>query len=281
VRRAVKGIDVVQHCAALGADHSTAEELRETNIGGLRQLLGEARRARVGRVVLLSSVNVLGTLDLDPATEDLPYRWSHDPAADVTIMAELVAQDEACRPGPEIVILRPGFIYGPGESRNLPRLIKAVQRSRFAFIGSRNHVIPIVHVGDVVQAMLLAVRVPEPKGRIYLISDGSRTTVGQFIDHLAGLLRCFRPRRVLPGFLPRFACAVFDGLRPVYPRCPAPISRSEVRFLGTSCHVDIARAREALGYAPRIGYREGLAEVVRGFSVPAWEKRDEYSLSRS
>ena len=117
-------------------------------------------------------------------------------------------------------------------------------------------------------------------GRIYLISDGSRTTIGQFIDHLAGLLGCPRPRRVLPGIIPRFACMAFDGLRLVLPRCPAPISRSGVRFLGTSRYVDIRRAREELGYAPRIGYREGLAAAVQSFCAPVREKRDEYSLSR-
>ena len=73
---------------------------------------------------------------------------------------------------------------------------------------------------------------------------------------------------------------VFDGLHLVVPRCPAPINRSGVRFLGTSRYVDIRRAREELGYAPHTGYRDGLAEVVRGLAVPAKEKTDDYSLSR-
>jgi nucleoside-diphosphate-sugar epimerase len=141
-------------------------------------------------------------------------------------------------------------------------------------------VIPIVHVGDVVQAMLLAAQAPSANGRVYQITDGSRTTIGQFIDHLADLLECPRPRRVLPGFLPRLGCVVFGGLQLVVPRCPAPIKRSGVRFLGTSRYVDIRRAREELGYAPHTGYREGLAEVVRGLAVPAKEKTDDCSLSR-
>ena len=118
VRRAVHGIDVVHHCAAAVGESFTAQKLRETNLGGLRQLLEQVRVAGVARVVLLSSVNVLGTIDLDPATEELPYRWSHEPAADVKIMAELVALEAASGPGPEIVILRPGFIYGSGDERN-------------------------------------------------------------------------------------------------------------------------------------------------------------------
>ena len=280
VSRAVQGIDVVHHCAAAVGAHYTGREIRETNLGGVRRLLEEARAASVGRAVLLSSVNVLGTVNLDPATEDLPCRRSHDPAADVKIEMERLALEVGHGPGPEVVILRPGFIYGPGDPGNLPRIIRALRRGKFAYIGSRDHVIPIVHVGDVVQAMLLAAQAPSANGRVYQITDGSRTTIGQFIDHLADLLECPRPRRVLPGFLPRLGCVVFDGLQLVVPRCPAPIKRSGVRFLGTSRYVDIRRAREELGYAPRVGYREGLAETLRGLTVPAKKKTDDCSLSR-
>lgn len=280
VGRAVEGIESILHCAAAVGDRYTGREIRQTNLEGVRRLLDGARAANVGRVVLLSSVNVLGTRNLDPAHEDMPCRKSHDPAADVKIEAERLARQFANGHGPRIVILRPGFIYGPGDHGNLPRIIGALQRGRFAYIGSRDHVIPIVHVDDVVQAILLAAKAPVASGRVYLITDGSRTTIGEFIDHLSGLVGCPPPRRVLPGFIPRFGCVVFDGVRLVFPRCPAPIARSGVRFLGTSRYVDIRRAREELGYAPRTGYREGLAEVLQSAAVPAEEKRNDYSLSR-
>jgi 2-alkyl-3-oxoalkanoate reductase len=280
VGRAVQGIDVILHCAAAVGDRCSAREIRETNLEGVRRLLEGAECSRVGRVVLLSSVNVLGTLNLDPATENLPCRKSHDPAADVKIEAEWLALEVARRPGPEVVILRPGFIYGPGDEGNLPQITRALRRGKFAYIGSRDHVIPIVHVDDVVQAILLAAQAPGANGRVYLITDGSRTTIGEFIDLLSDILGCPRPKQVLPAFLPRFACVIFDGVRLVFPRCPAPIRRSGVRFLGTSRYVDIRRAREELGYAPRTSYREGLAEVVRGLVEPAEEKIDAHSLSR-
>ncbi len=280
VSQALQGIDVVHHCAAAVGPLYTGREIRETNLGGVRRLLKEARAASVGRVVLLSSVNVLGTVNLDPATEDLPCRRSHDPAADVKIEMERLALEVAHGLGPEVVILRPGFIYGPGDPGNLPRIIGALRRGKFAYIGSRDNVIPIVHVGDVVQAMLLAAQAPSANGRTYQITDGSRTTIGQFIDRLADLVVCPRPQRVLPGFIPRLGCVVFDGLRFVIRRCPAPINRSGVRFLGTSRYVDIRRARKELGYAPRVEYREGLADTLRGRAVPAKEETDDCSLSR-
>jgi nucleoside-diphosphate-sugar epimerase len=215
-------------------------------------------------VVLLSSVNVLGTHDLDPATEDLPCRRSGDPAADVKIEAEQLALDEHRRHGLDVTILRPGFIYGPRDTRNLPKLAGAVRRGKFAFIGSRDNVVPIVHVSDVVQAMLLAAQAPAARGRVYHVTDGSRTTVGAFVDYLAELLHCPPPQKVLPYAVPYLGCVVFEAWGWLRGRpAAAPITRASLRFLGTSRFVDVRRAREELGYDPRVTYREGVATTLR------------------
>ena len=272
VDHAVSGVHVVHHCAAAVGERFTAKEIWETNLEGVRILLERSRTAGIGRIVLLSSVNVLGTMNLDPATEDLPCRKSHDPAADVKIEAEHLALEAARAGGPEVVVIRPGFIYGPGDPHNLPRIIRAICRGKFAFIGGRHHVIPIVHVDDVVQAMLLAADAPHANGIVYLITDGSRTTIGEFIDCLADLHGCPRPQKVLPRFVASFACVLFDVVRLIIPSCPAPISRAGLRFLGTSRYVDIRRAREELGYSPSVGYREGLSKVVRS---PALRVKDD------
>jgi 2-alkyl-3-oxoalkanoate reductase len=265
--RAVGDVDVVHHCAAAVGPRFTAREIWETNLEGVRVLLETSRAEQVGRIIILSSLNVLGTVNLDPATEDLPCRKSHDPAADVKIEAERLVQEAAARPGPEVIILRPGFIYGPGDPHNLPRIIRSLRRGKFAFIGSRHHVIPIVYIDDVVQAMLLAAQALDVNGHVYLITDGSRTTIGEFVDRLADLLGCPRPQKVWPGIVPRAACVVFDAVRLVFPKCPAPINRAGVRFLGTSRYVDIRRAQKELGYVPKVGYVRGLSEVAQSLPL--------------
>src|SRR5258708_5060198 len=207
---ALRGIEVVYHCAAAVGPSKSAGEIYATNRDGVRNLLDAARRAGSPRVVLLSSINVLGTRDLDPATEELPCRTSSDPAADVKIEAEQIALDCHRQHRLPVTILRPGFIYGTGDPHNLPRLASAIQRGKFSFLGSRDNVIPIVHVNDVVQAMLLAGSKPMAAGRVYHVADGSRTTIGEFVDEMARLLACPPPRKTLPLVVPRTACVVFE-----------------------------------------------------------------------
>jgi nucleoside-diphosphate-sugar epimerase len=264
VEAAVRGVDVVHHCAAAVGPRFSRTVIYDTNLGGVRTTLKALRQQQRGRLVLLSSINVLGSRNLDAATEDLPCRRSHDPAADVKIAAEALALDYHRRHGVDVTILRPGFIHGPGDSHNVPRLARALQRGKFAFLGSRDNVVPIVHVSDVANAMLHAAATPAAAGRIYHIADGSRTTIGAFADRLAELLGCPPPQKVLPFFVPYLGCVVFELLAALrLRRAPAPINRAALRFLGTSRFVDIRRARAELGYSPLVGYQEGLADAVQ------------------
>ena len=260
---ALRGIRVVYHCAAAVGPSRSASEIYATNRDGVRHLLEAARHAGSPRVVLLSSINVLGTRNLDQAVEDLPCRASSDPAADVKIEAEQIALEYHRQHGLPVTILRPGFIYGPGDPHNLPRLASALERGKFSFLGSRDNVIPIVHVNDVVQALLLAGSKPGAAGRVYHVTDGSRTTIGEFIDELARLLQCPLPKKTLPLAVPRAACVVFEMLQRLGIRKKAgPINRAGLRFLGMSRWVDIRRARTELDFSPQIQFREGLAETL-------------------
>lgn len=263
VGRAVAGVSVVHHCAAAVGPHFSRSEIYDTNLTGVRNVLEAIRRAGSGRLVLVSSVNVLGTRNLDPATEETPCRPSHDPAADVKIEAEQLAWDFG-KQGVDVTVIRPGFIYGPGDPHNIPKLCRAIQRGKFAFIASRDNIVPMVHVRDAARALVLAGGTPAARGRAYLITDGSRSTIGELIEHLAGLLGCPVPTKRLPFLVPWFGCLVFDLLRP-FMRGPAPINRPGLRFVGTSRFVDISRARKELGYDPQVTYRSGMDAAVHWF----------------
>jgi nucleoside-diphosphate-sugar epimerase len=247
-------------------------EIYETGLAGARNLLEALRQAGSGRAVLLTSVNVLGTRHLDDATEDLPCRRSGDASADVKIDVEALARDYGQRHGVDAAVLRPGLVYGPGDRHNLPQMIRALRRGKFAFIGSRDHVAPIVYVADVAQAILLAGQAPAARGRVYHVTDGSRTTVGQFIDHLAGLVGCPPPQKVLPYAVPYLGCRLFEVLAALrLYRGRPPISRVSLRHLGTSRSFSIERAARELGYAPRVGYRQGLGLAVKWIEEHARE----------
>jgi nucleoside-diphosphate-sugar epimerase len=263
VREAVRGALSVLHCAAAVGHHYTKDEIYAINLDGARNVLEALRETGSGRFVLVSSINVLGSRNLDNANEDADCRLAKDPHADVKIDSERLALDYHRRHGVDVTILRPGLIYGLGE-KNIPRLLDAIGRGKFRYLGSRDNIVPMVHIDDVVQALLLAADKPEAKGRIYHITDGGRTTIGELVDCLADLSHTPRPEKVLPLAVPKTACVVFEWLQTLKLRSkPGPINRVGLRFLGTSRSIDIGRARRELGYEPKIAFREGMAATVQ------------------
>jgi nucleoside-diphosphate-sugar epimerase len=251
MREAVEGVDIVYHCAAA---HSTSsvEEIRRTNLQSVQTLFDVLREVKSSaRVVLMSSINVLGSGNYENANEEMPRRRTGDVHVDQKIAAEELA-GEAIAEGLNIVVLRPGLVYGPGD-HNLQKLARAIFLGKFMYIGGRDNVVPLVHVSDMTQAMILAAHATLPLARWYNVTDGSRTTIGQLVGGMAKVMGCPEPKRVVPAIVPRLANSVF-GLLGRH----GPISPSALRFLGTSRHVDIRRARTELGFEPRVGIAEGL-----------------------
>jgi nucleoside-diphosphate-sugar epimerase len=262
-RQAVRDAQVVYHCAAAVGPSYSAQDIFDVNLGGARNVMEAMCDGGRGRVVLVSTINVLGLRSFDNATEDFPCRRAGEPNADVKIEVEHLARRLHHQRALDVVIVRPPLIYGPRE-HNIPRILSAVRRVKFAYIGSRENLVPMVHIDDAAQAILLAGSVAGANGRIYHFSDGARTTMGELIDTLAELIGCTPPQKVLPYMVPAVACRVFEWLRRLrLMRGPGPINRNSLRFLGTSRSLDITRARQELGYEPKVGFRHAIAATVR------------------
>jgi nucleoside-diphosphate-sugar epimerase len=251
MRRAIDGADIIYFCAAA---HSTApaDEIRHTNLKSVETLFDAVRAAKnSARIVLMSSINALGSVNYENGNEDLPRRRTGDEHVDLKISAEELAERQIAG-GLDVVVLRPGLVYGPGD-HNLQKLAQAISRGKFMFIDSRDNVVPLVHVSDMSQAMILAGHATSATSRVYNVTDGSRTTIGQLVGKMAEVMGCPEPKKVMPSIVPRLANSVCGLLGR-----NGPVTPSALRFLGTSRHVDIARARSELGFDPRVGIAEGL-----------------------
>ncbi|MDA0834416.1 MAG: NAD-dependent epimerase/dehydratase family protein [Planctomycetota bacterium] len=279
VREAVRGANVVQHCAAAVGPHYSDREIHDICLEGSRNVLEGVRDQGSGRVVIISSINVLGNRNLSGESEDLPCRRFGEIRSDVKIDIEHLAKSFQRDAGVDVVILRPAMIYGRGD-QNLEKLLRPIRKGKFAFLGRRDNVIPLVHIDDVVQAMLLAAETPAAGGRIYHIADGAEITAGQLANELARLTDSPPPQKILPYFIPWFAATLFETLRTLKLfKGKPPINRVSLRFLGTSRSIDIGRARRELGYQPHVDFQNGMAAAVSGLTSHADAEPDVASTS--
>jgi nucleoside-diphosphate-sugar epimerase len=176
----------------------------------------------------------------------------------------------------ETVILRPATVYGPRSVEMVGEMARAI-RGRYMLLVDRGQAVAgLVYVENLVDAALLALGHDAAPGQAFNVTDGLSVTWRQFTDGLAAGLGAPPVRLTLPYGAARGLGRTLEGgyrmLRRATPLDPPPLlSRAAVDLLGRDQAFCNRKAREVLGWAPRIGYDDGLEQTVR------WLRSDEFA----
>jgi nucleoside-diphosphate-sugar epimerase len=263
LEEAVRGAGRVFHCAGLVGDWLRADDARRVNVDGTRALMAACATAGVERVVYLSSLSVYGLGQHLGTDESAPLRYSGEAYIDSKIDAERMVRVYAGRVAPEVVIVRPGFVYGPGDRRFLPKLLDALARRQFAYIGDGRKLLNLSYVDDVARGLLLAATEPAAAGQAYNLTDGTETTLRDFVEFLCRQLGIPAPTKRIPPAVAWAACYGAEALARARRAEEAPrLNRGRMRFLYYNQHYSGEKARRELGYRPRFTYREGITPTL-------------------
>jgi dihydroflavonol-4-reductase len=266
--RLVEGADAVLHVAAVyrTAGHPDSY-YREVNVVGTERLLEAAARQGVRRFVHTSTVGVHGHVEHPPADETSPMAPG-DIYQATKAEAELLALDFHRKRGLPVAVVRPGAIYGPGETRFL-KLFRAIARGRYAIVGTGRTFYHPVYIDDLVAGFLLALDRPEAVGESFLVCGPSYVTQ----QELAALVARHTGGRVLPFRIParpiQWAGDVVEALCVPLGLEP-PLHRRRVDFWTKSRAFTIEKARRLLGYAPKVDLDEGIARTAAWYREAGW-----------
>lgn len=258
----VRAVDTVFHLASAHLQLRAPRGWYESvNVGGVDALIGACARAGVRRVVHASSVGVYGHVAHPPADEDAPKHPTSEYER-TKLRGERAALERAGREGVSLIVLRPGWVYGPGCPRTA-KLLRAIRRGRFFYAGDGSNLRHPIYVADAVEAFLLAARAPEATaGRPYLIVGPRAVTVRELVETSARVLGVPAPTRRLPRAAVRaLALGVETGFRALG-REP-PISRRSLAFFEHDNAFTGRAARARLGFQPRVELEDGLEETLR------------------
>lgn len=259
--------DAVVHCAAHVEPWGAREDFWRTNVEGTERLLAAARAAGARRFVHISTEAVLWRgQHLREVDENHPY-----PAKTPYLYAETKAEAErrvvaANGPGFETVVLRPRFVWGPGDTTILPEAKSMLEKGLFLWIDGGRARTSTTHVSNLVHAVELTLT-RGPGGAIYFVTDGEETDFRSFLTRLLATQGIELPERSLPSWLVRPAAAALETLwRALRIRSAPPLTRHAVDLLCCDCTLRDDKARRELGYAPVISVDAGLRELagVRG-----------------
>jgi nucleoside-diphosphate-sugar epimerase len=267
LRNAVQGIEAVIHCASVVGESGNREEFLRVNVEGTRNLLEACRGLPLKRFVHISSLSVItGYKDHEGTKEEAPYRPTGENYADTKIEAEKLVLEYGRRHQIPVTILRPGFIFGPGDRLFLPTVIKNLREGKVKLIDQGKKLLNLTHVGNLIEAIDRALTQDEAVGEIFNITDGEKVSKRQFFFAVADLMGIPRPAKSIPFPVAWILCAVVTALYKILRiRKLPPISRMKLRFAGQNQWFDISKSERLLGYRHKIRFEEGLKDAVRWY----------------
>lgn len=249
VRRAVKDVDVIYHQAAIpsvvrSVDAPQASML--ANVQGTTVVLDEARRAGVRRVVFAASSSAYGDTPTLPKIETMPTS-PRSPYAVSKLTCEQLMTVFASLYGIETISLRYFNVFGPKQDPTsqyaavIPNFITAALKgTRPVVFGDGEQTRDFCFIENTVNANLLAGSTTNTlRGEVVNIACGERISLNQllaYIGEAAGVKLEAEYKDNRPGDV-RDSLAAID------------------------------RAREVIGYEPRVLVREGLARTVAAFKA--------------
>jgi nucleoside-diphosphate-sugar epimerase len=268
IRSACTGVDLVYHIAAIYRQAGLPDdEYRAVNATAVRHVIEAAAYGGVRRVVHCSTVGVHGDVEHPPAGEDAPLTPG-DIYQQTKLEGERVARQAAADTGVEVVIARPTGIYGPGD-RRLLKLFRGIARRRFVILGSGHIYYHLTYIDDLVEGFRLCGGVPQAAGQTYILAGSEVTTLNELVALIAEEARVRPPSLHVPvwpvwlaGAACELLCAPF-GIEP-------PIYRRRVDFFTKSRAFDISKARRELGFAPKVGLREGVQRTLAWYRAARW-----------
>ena len=264
---AVAGMEIVYHIAAIYRSAGvSADTYRAVNATAVGRLIDAAARAGVRRVVHCSTIGVHGDIEHPPADEDAPLKPG-DIYQVTKLEGERLGRDAAQRLGIEVTIARPSGIYGPGD-RRLLKLFKNVVR-RFPTLGSGEIYYHLTYIDDLVEGFRLCGEHPAAANRTYILAGGEVTTLNELVRLIAEIAGVRPPTLHVPAW-PFWIAGAFCEAVCVPLGIEPPLYRRRVDFFTKSRAFDITRARTELGYAPRVGLREGIKRTLDWYREHRW-----------
>lgn len=261
---ALEDAEVVVHAAAHIGDWGPAEKYRAINVAALEYMLNAAMRTgKLDRWIQISSLGVYPAQHHYGTDESTPPSLTGlDGYTRTKAEAEVLIGQHIKQNGLRAVILRPGFIYGPGERHAIPRVIEKLEDGSMKFIGPGDKLLNNTYVGNLADAVLLAIQNEAAIGETFNIRDERLVTREEYINTIADYLGKPHPKHV-PEWLARLLVGPIERVAKLRGATQAPLlTQARIKFMTLNLDYSIAKAKRVLGYEPQVDFHEGMIEAL-------------------
>lgn len=263
-----RNVEVVFNLASVLTPVNVSDSLYwDVNYYGTQNLLEACRYAGLRALVHCSSVGVFGPLSELPSRETSPCA-PDNVYGKSKYRAELLALEYAEKYELPISVVRPAWIYGPGDRRTF-KLFQAIAKRNFLMIGSGENFVHPVHVEDVVQGLKLCANHPAAPGEVFIIAGAKFVRLNQLVHAIADELDVKIPRLKIPVGLAKFVALICEKVFKLL-RVQPPLHRRRLDFFLRDQAFDISKSLEFLGFKPKVDLKTGIKATVHWYKAHKW-----------
>jgi UDP-glucose 4-epimerase len=238
-KHTLESVDTVFHLAGFAhdmQDPSKVEDLyRVINVDATVELARLAVENGVKRFVFIGSVKAGGGLASGKCTNESDQNEPEGVYGESKREAELKLLKIGGESGMHVSIIRPSLVYGPGVKGNLQLMLAGIARGWFPPLPETGNRRSMIHVDDLVRAILLVSEDRRANGEIFIATDGTPHSSREIYNAMCGVVGKSIPKWSVPKIL-------FDIASLISPRIKYKINK----LLGDECYS--SAKLEALGF---------------------------------
>ncbi|MBN8606589.1 MAG: NAD-dependent epimerase/dehydratase family protein [Caulobacterales bacterium] len=256
------GADVVLHCAAFVEQWGPRNAWTRFNVEGTRNVLSAAQNWGVPRFIhigteaaLFRGQHLRGVDETYPLAPRSPYPYSSTKAqAEQLVLA-------ANAPGFETIVLRPRFIWGPGDTTLLPAIVAMAKAGQFMWINGGRAMTSTTHIANLVHAIELALTKGRAGEAYFILDDGVRP-MREMLSGMAASRGVSLPDKSVPSWVADAIGATCETLWRSFPmKGEPPLTRFSAMIMSRDAILKDDKARAEMGYAPVISVEDGLRQL--------------------
>lgn len=255
---------LVMHAGAFLEAWGPKDAWDRINVGGTERMLAAAKAAGVSRFIhigteaaLLHGQHLHNADETAPLALDSPIPYCRTKALAERAVRE--ADDSAN--GFTTIVLRPRFIWGPGDTTLLPGIAAMAERGAWTWVNRGSAMTSTTHISNLVEAIAL-VSERGMGGEAYFVLDDGIRTLREIITGMAASRGLTLPDRSIPVGLSDATGAVCEWLwRALSLKGAPPVTKQISMLMSRDCTLCDDKARAQLGYVPVVSVDDGLREL--------------------
>ncbi len=274
ISRAKEGKKLLVHTAGI-IHPQKIKDFYQVNVQGTRDMVDSAIAQNFDKIIVISSNSPCGnnTGVNEKFTEQSPYNpYMHYGKSKMQM--ELYLQRKIAE-NANISIIRPPWFYGESMPDRQLLFYNMIIKGQFPIVGSGDNVRSIANVKNIVQGIILAAIKPESKGQTYWIADEHSPSMNEMISTIQKVFEqefnvSCKPNKVKLPYIVGQVAELVDKLLQfvgIYVQKIHVLSE-----MNKTIACDISKARQELGYSPKIDLYQGTSAAYHEYLANNNEK---------